>query len=87
MNGSELLQKIDLLIDHGNMAWENPGNDAAQDIAMFCDAVKDLVLEIHGADHPYIKKHAAETKEMKHNLGDGMMLLQSIRKEVEHSLQ
>lgn len=85
MNGRELLQKIDLLIEHGNMAWENPGKDATQDIALFCDAVKDLVLEIHGADHPYIKKHAAAAKDMKHDLGDGMMLLQSIRKEVEKS--
>ncbi len=85
MNGNELLQKIDLIIDQGNNVWENPGSNAARDVGQFCDAVKDLVLAIYGPDHPYIEKHSAAAKDLRHDLGEGMSLLQSIRKEVEHS--
>lgn len=85
MNGSELLQKIDLLIDQGNMVWESPGSNATRDIARFCDAVKDLVLIIYGPSHPYIEKHSTAAKDLQHDLGEGMSILQSIRKEVEYS--
>jgi hypothetical protein len=85
MNGSDLLQKIDLLIDQGNMVWESPGSSAARDVARFCSAVKDLVHEIYGPEHPYIEKHSAAAKDFQHDLGEGMSLLQSIRKEVEYS--
>ncbi|MEZ4484762.1 MAG: hypothetical protein R2864_09230 [Syntrophotaleaceae bacterium] len=57
MNGSELLQKIDRLIDEGNMVWESPSSNAKRDIARFCAAVKGLVHEVYGDDHAYIKKH------------------------------
>ncbi len=56
MNNSEFLQKIDFLSDQGNMVWENPGNKANQDIGRFCDAVKGLVHELYGADHPYLQR-------------------------------
>lgn len=85
MNGSEMLQKIDLLIDQGNMVWESPTRDASRAIARFCDAVKDLVQIIYGPGHPYIEQHTAESKDLKHDLADGMAILKSIRKEVEYS--
>ncbi len=87
MNGNEMLQKIDVIIDQGNNVWENPGSNAARDVAQFCDAIKDLVLEIYGPDHLYIEKHSAATKDLTHDLGEGMSLLHSIRKEVEYSSQ
>lgn len=87
MNASELLQKIDLLIDEGNMVWESPSSNAKRDISRFCGAVKGLVHDIYGDDHPYIKKHTEESVDSSHDLGAGMSLLTSIRKEVEYSSQ
>lgn len=87
MNSSELLEKIDLLIEQGNLVWESPGRDANRDIARFCGVVKGLVQEIYGADHPYIQKHTVENKELQHDLGEGMSVLKSIRREVEYSSQ
>lgn len=87
MNGSEFLEKIDLLIDQGNMVWESPGRNADRDIARFCSAVQDLVHEIYGAGHPYLQKDAAGTVELQNDLGEGMSVLKSIRMEVEYSSQ
>jgi|GEM_PF-2101776 len=85
MDGSKMLQKIDLLLEQGNMVWESPGSNASRDIALFCDAVKDLVQAIYGSGHPYIEKHAAASKDLQHDLGEGMSVLKSIRKQVEYS--
>lgn len=85
MNSSEVLQKIDVLIESGNSVWENPGSKAKQDIAQFCNAVKALVHDIYGADHPYVKKYENENDDLQHDLGEGMSLLKSIRMEVEYS--
>jgi hypothetical protein len=87
MNGSELLAKIDLLIDQGNMVWESPGRNADRDIARFCSAVQNLVLEIYDAEHPYLQKDTAGTDELDNDLGEGMSVLKSIRIEVEYSSQ
>ncbi|WP_145924831.1 hypothetical protein [Syntrophotalea acetylenivorans] len=87
MKGSELLEKIDLLIDQGNMTWESPGRNADLDIARFCSAVQGLVHEIYGADHPYLQKDTEGSKEQQNALGEGMSVLKSIRKEVEYSSQ
>lgn len=87
MNGSELLEKIDLLIDQGNMVWESPGSNAKRDVARFCSAVKDLVHDIYGAGHPYVQRHTAGSEELQHDLGEGMSVLKSIRMEVEYSSQ
>jgi hypothetical protein len=87
MNGSEVLQKIDRLIDEGNMVWENPSSNAKRDISRFCGAVKDLVHDIYGDDHPYIKKHTAENEAMSCDLGAGMSVLKNLRMEVESSSQ
>lgn len=87
MNGSELLQRIDLLIDAGNRVWENPGSKASRDVAQFCGAVKELVLEIYGGDHPYIKRYHDENQDLQQDLGEGMSVLKSIRMEVEYSSQ
>jgi hypothetical protein len=85
MNNSELLQKIDLLIDQGNMVWESPGSKANQDISRFCGEVKGLVHEIYGADHPYLKKNTDQTEGLLNDLGEGMSVLKSIRVEIESS--
>ena len=58
---------------------------ASRDIALFCDAVKDLVQAIYGSGHPYIEKHTAASKALQHDLGEGMSVLKSIRKQVEYS--
>jgi|LGOV01.1.fsa_nt_gb hypothetical protein len=87
MNGSELLQRIDLLIDQGNMVWESPGRNADRDIARFCSAVQDLVHEIYGAEHPYLQRDTAGTDELQNDLGEGMSVLKSIRMEAEYSSQ
>ena len=50
MNGNELLEKIDLLIDQ----------DANRDITRFCGAVKGLVEEVYGTEHPFVQKHTVE---------------------------
>lgn len=83
MNGSECLRKIDRLIDAGNGVWENPGSKAQRDIARFCCAVKDLVLDIYGAEHPYIKLYEGD-EDVRHDLGQGMAALKSIRLEVDY---
>ncbi len=85
MNGSALLEKIDLLIDQGNMVWESPGRNADRDIARFCTAVKGLVLEIYGEGHPYLLKSSENSNEQQNELGEGMSVLKSIRMEVEYS--
>ncbi len=83
MNGSELLQKIDLLIDQGNMVWESPGRNADRDIAQFCTAVQGLVHEIYGAEHPYLQRDSAGTDVLQYDLCEGISLLKSIRMEAE----
>jgi hypothetical protein len=85
MNGSELLEKIDLLIDQGNMVWESPGRNADRAIALFCSEVKGLVHEIYGAGHPYLQRNTADTNDRQDDLGEGMSVLKSIRMEVESS--
>jgi hypothetical protein len=87
MNGSELLQRIDLLIDQGNMVWESPGRNADRDIARFCSAVQGLVHEIYGAEHPYLQRDTAGTDELQHDLCEGISVLKSIRREAEYSSQ
>lgn len=87
MNGSELLQRIDLLIDQGNMVWESPGRNADRDIALFCSAVQGLVHEVYGDEHPYLQRETAGTDEQKNDLGKGMSVLKSMRMEVEYSSQ
>jgi hypothetical protein len=85
MNGSELLEKIDLLIEQGNLTWESPGRNADRDIARFCSAVQGLVHEIYGAGHPYLQKDNADSNEFQNELGEGMSVLKSIRMEIEYS--
>lgn len=85
MNASELLQKIDMLIEEGNLVWESPSSNAKRDIARFCGAVKILVHDVYGDDHPYIKKHTADKEALSHDLGAGMSVLKSMRMEVEDS--
>ena len=85
MSSSELLERIDCLFEEGNLVWESPSSNAKQDIDRFCDAVKVLVQDIYGDDHPYIKKHTAETEALSHDLGAGMSVLKSLRMEVEDS--
>lgn len=87
MNGSELLDRIDLLIEQGNMVWESPGRNADRDIALFCSAVQGLVHEIYGAGHPYLQKDSDGTTDSQNNLGEGMSVLKSVRMEVAYSSQ
>ncbi|MEZ4599551.1 MAG: hypothetical protein R2940_07155 [Syntrophotaleaceae bacterium] len=85
MNGSEMLHRIEMLIDQGNLVWESPGSNAAKDIERFCDAVTELVQVIYGPGHPYVEKHSAANKDSQRDFAEGMSLLQSIHKEVEYS--
>lgn len=85
MNGSALLEKIDSLIDQGNMVWESPGRNADRDIARFCTAVQGLVHEIYGEGHPYLLKGSENSNKQQNELGEGMSVLKSIRMEVEYS--
>jgi hypothetical protein len=84
MKGSEWLKKIDLLIDEGNRVQEDPDNGNDRDVTSFCGAVKSLVEDIYGSEHPFHKRCSAPSGDGKHCVDEGLAVLKTIRNEVEY---